>query len=176
MINQVKTVDYEKDYEISGASFTVMVERAKHLDRFTTEHWRYAILVKGNVIESSVYSWDWQKQGRRLTNENVANHLASYWGHSEIVKEAQELEGSLEYQLDRIVEKCAAWMHGYFIAEDRENTDYDIINQFMDEGEWVVVLRPNYMPNRLMEFYKTPEMDSVEIHSYIEDNELSVKF
>jgi hypothetical protein len=176
MENQVKRVDYVEDYQITGASFTVAVQRAKELDRFTTEHWRYAILVKGNVVESSTYSWDWQKQGRHITNKGAANHLASYWGHSDVVKNAQELEGSTEYELDMIVEKCAAFMHGYFIAEDREHTDYDIINQFMDEGEWVVHLRPNYMPNRIMEFYKTPEMDKVEVHSYIEDNELSIKF
>ena len=80
-----------------------------------------------------------------------------------------------EYELDQIVEKCAAFMHGYFISEDREHTDYDIVNQYRDDEEWIVVLRPNYMPNRLMEFYKTAEMEKVEVHSYIEDNELSVK-
>jgi hypothetical protein len=173
--NQVKTVDYVQDYQVTGASFTVAVQRAKELDKYATEYWRYAILVKGHVIESSTYAWDWQRQGRHITNRGAANHLASFWGHSDIVKDAQELQGTFEYELDKIVEKCAAWMHGYFIAEDQEHTDYDIVNQFMDEDEWIVVLRPNYMPNRLMEFYKTIEMDSVEIHSYIEDNELSVK-
>lgn len=162
---------YEKDYEVGGAQFTVRVLNMGKNDIGPT--WLFMILVKGHQIEGGPYN---PRFDRELTDENVANQLASFWGHTKIVQDAQDLLGTPEWELDAIIDKCAAWMHGYFIAENFDHTDYDIISKFICEDDWVVVLRPNYMPNRLVEFHKEVDNDYVEIHSYIEDNELSVQF
>lgn len=162
---------FEKDYEISGAKFTVRVLNVGAHD--LGPRWLFSIVVKGHTIEGGPYN---PLASRDLTDENVANHLASFWGHSQLVLDAQEFSGTPEYELDLLQEKCAAWMHGYLLSEESEHTDYDIVAQSIsDDGEWSVVLRPNYMPNRLVEFYCEDGVN-VTIHTYIEDNELSVKF
>lgn len=163
--------DFEKDYKIDGSQFTILVQAYGIIERRWT--WIYAIDVKGHLIETGLFYWDPAK--RELTNENVCNHLATFWGQNARVKEAQSFEPTFKYQLTGIVEKCAVWMHAYFYTEDREHTDYDIVNMFMNEEAWVVILRPNYLANRLVEFYKPADAENVEVHSYIEDNELSIK-
>jgi hypothetical protein len=85
------------------------------------------------------------------------------------------MDANSEKQLDEIVDKCAAFMHGYFLSEKAEHTDYDIVSKFISDDDWTVILRPNYMPNRLMEFYKQVWDDAVTVYSYIEDNELQIK-
>lgn len=163
--------DFHKDYKIHGNRFTIYVQTYGIIERRWT--WAFGIDVKGNLVESGLFYWDPAK--RDLTNENVCNHLATFWGPSAKIKEAQKLEPTFEYQLIELTEKCAEWMHAYFYTEDREHTDYDIVNKFMDNEGWVILLRPNYLANRLVEFYKPADAENVEVHSYIEDNELSIK-
>jgi len=161
---------FEKDYEIHGAAFTIQVMNVGPTDLGPT--WLFKLIVKGNQIEGGPYH---PKFDRELTDENVANQLAQFWGHSKMVQDAQDLEGTPEYELDKTVEKCAEWMRKYFLAVEKEHTDYDIVTKYRDDEIWVVVLRPNYIPNRLVEFYKEANKYHVEVHSYIEDNELSIK-
>jgi hypothetical protein len=110
----------------------------------------------------------WNPINGPLTYREAQKSLITYWRTRVTPVELNEL--------DKIVERCAFWMHTYFIADTEENTDYDIVRQYMDEEEWSVVLRPNYMANRLVEFHHRADTQAVEVHSYIEDNELAVKF
>lgn len=158
---------FEKEYTIHDATFTIRVLRVGNDGLGPT--WLFQLLVKGHQLEGGPYH---PKFERELTDENVANQLASFWGYSQMVQEAQKLQGTLDWELNQIVEKCADFMFGYFIRDEGEHTDYDIISKFISEEEWTVVLRPNYMPNRLMEFYKKADREHIQIHSYIEDREL----
>jgi len=163
-------VPFEKDYEVSGAQFTIRVLKMG-VDTLGPV-WLFQLIVKGNQIEGGPYHPGYE---RELTDENVANHLASFWGHTQMVQDAWQLAGSSEWELDQIVEKCAQWMHTYLMHEDREHTDYDIQLKAIGETGWCVILRPNYIPNRLLEFIKNTDSEEVEVHSYIEDNELSIR-
>lgn len=167
---------YRKNYEIAGDKFTIEVN---YLGCIPTGQlaqvkptWMFNIIV-GNT---TVYMGMWYHlQSGCPTNDEVCDGVAQFNYPSFKISNAQHLVGLAESELDRIVEKCATFMHGYFLSENSEHTDYDIVNQYMDDEEWVVVLRPNYMANRLVEFYCENGKD-VEVHSYIEDNELSIKF
>lgn len=111
---------------------------------------------------------EWSPSNGPLTYREAQKALITYW--------QTRMQSLDETELDRIVEKCATWMHGYFLG-DGDSDDYDIVSTFMDDNEWTVVLRPHYMANRLVEFYlENRKSDQVTVHSYIEDNELSVKF
>lgn len=167
---------FEKHYETSGNEFDVHVQYQGFIPsghQGVQKHtWLFVLSVKNRIVEQGPY---YNNHDRELTDENVANHIASFWGTSKKIEEAQDLgEDENQAALDAVVEKCAAYMHGYFLSETHEHTDYDIVNQYMDDSEWVVVLRPNYMANRLMEFYCESGTDVI-VHSYIEDNELSFK-
>lgn len=132
------TPDFEKDYAIAGNQFSIQVQAYGIVERRWS--WVYSILVKGNRIECGVFYWDPEK--RNLTNENVCNHLASFWGHNEAVKEAQKLPESFKVRLDQVVEKCARFMFTYFMT-DPGAFDYDILSTFMNQDGWTVILRPN---------------------------------
>lgn len=160
---------FEKDYEINGANFTIQVLNVGPTDLGPT--WLFKLLVKGRQIEGGPYH---PKFERELSDENVANQLASFWGHTKMVQDAQEFEGTPEYEMHELAKKCAEFMHGYLMRFEG-HTDYDIVAMFKSDEDWTVVLRPNYIPNRLFEFYKKTNMEEVEVHSYIEDNELSIK-
>lgn len=130
--------EFEKDYEMFGAKFTIQVQNLGYNDLGPA--WLFALIVKGNMIQGGPYTPHYE---RELTLENVANQLASFWGHGEIVQAAQDLEGSPEWELDRVVERCAAAMFRYYMQD--ESFDYDIILKHMDEYGWHVMLMPNLL-------------------------------
>lgn len=160
---------FEKDYEINGANFTIQVLNVGPTDLGPT--WLFKLLVKGRQIEGGPYH---PKFDRELSDENVANQLGSFWGHTKMVQDAQDLEGSPEYEMHELAKKCAEFMHKYFMRERDDNTDYEIITMFKNDEEWLIVLRPNYIPNRLMEFYNVTTDNMTEVRSYIEDNVLQI--
>lgn len=162
---------FEKDYEVHESKFTIRVLRIGN-DGLTPT-WLFQLLVKGHQIEGGPYHPHFD---RELTDENVANQLASFWGYTKMVQDAQKRQGTLDWELNQIVQKCADFMFGYFIREEGEHADYDIISKFISDEEWTVVLRPNYSPNHLVEFYKKSDREHVQIHVYIEDRELFEKF
>lgn len=110
----------------------------------------------------------WSPINGPLTYREVQKSLITYWRTRTTTVDSTEL--------DQIVEKCAVFMHGYFLSENQENTDYDIITQYMDEEEWVVILRPNYMPDRLMEFYKKADRPLIELVSYVHGSTHDIQF
>jgi hypothetical protein len=163
--------DFEKDYAIAGNRFTVQVKAYGILERRWT--WVYRISVKGNQIEVGVFYWD--PKNRDLTNENVCNHLASYWGHNEKIKAAQKLEPSDEVKMEELIFKCAEWMHKHF-RQSEEFQDFEVIQRFMDGNGWEITLSPNYIHGRILEFSQKTGDDFIQINSYIEANALRVKF
>jgi hypothetical protein len=165
-----KYLPWTKHYEVGTNKFSVHVQYQGFLPSGQLDQWKHTwmyVLMVGNIV---VYQGPWYDlQGKDPGNEEVCDAVASSFGDSEQVTNAQ----MWPVQLDLVVEKCAAFMHGYFIAEDQENTDYDIISQHMEiEGEWNVVLRPNYLPNRLMEFHHEADAGDVTVYSYTQDREL----
>lgn len=128
---------FEKDYEVSGAKFTVRVLNMGKNDIGPT--WLFMILVKGHQIEGGPYNPRFE---RELSDENVANQLASFWGHTKIIQDAQELAGTTDYELDQLVEKCASFMFRYYNIEGTP-FDYDVLAKRMDENGWTIVLMPN---------------------------------
>lgn len=133
------------------------------------EVYRYAfgrVDLTGGCLETGKLRWD--PINGPMTYREAQKALITYWRTKTTPVDPDDL--------DKIVLKCAFWMHAYFLSENEENTDYDIVRQYMDEEEWSVVLRPNYMENRLVEFHQRAGAEIIDIHSYTEDNELGVKF
>jgi hypothetical protein len=62
--------------------------------------------------------------------------------------------------LDDIVFKCASFMHDSLDAP-KGYRDFDIIQKYADDGCWDIHLRPNYLPDRIISFYRHVE------HNYI---------
>lgn len=161
-------VPFEKDYEVSGAQFTI---RVLYMGVDTLGPvWLFQLIVKGNQIEGGPYH---PGQDRELTDENVANHLASFWGHTQMVQDAWQLAGSSEWELDQIVEMCAAFMFRYYTMEGVP-FDYDILAKRMDEESWTVALLPNVRNasstkdpyEHMILFYKHKDRANIQISTY----------
>jgi len=166
---------FQKEYVVSGNSFTIQVQEMPMLTKEKAgAHacfvWAFRILVNGNNIVEGPYYWSVDK--RRLNLENVANHLASFWGHSETVEVAQGLAENNEEALNVLVFKCADWMHTYMMQEEAFR-DFEIINKFMDSQGWHIMLSPNYRADRIFEFSKNiGEGAEVNVAVYAVDREL----
>ena len=158
---------YAKEYEIHGAKFTVEVLNVGPNDLGPT--WLFRLLVKGNVIEGGPHT---PQADHTLTDENVANRLASFWGHSQIVQDAQNLAGTDEYELEQLAFKCADWMHEYFMQDDSFR-DFEIISTYMDENGWDIYLSPNYLPDRIVRFTIADDKKMAKIACYTRDRELN---
>lgn len=167
---------FDKHYEVSGNHFDVHVQYqgfqpAGHqaVPRHT---WLFALSVNGTVVEQGPY---YNYHDRELTDENVANHIASFWGTSNKIAEAQELGLDLnEATLDELVFKCADWMHTYFMQTD-EFRDFDVISKYADEDGWEIYLSPNYAPDRIVRFIVADNKKYVTVNCYVRDRELSIK-
>lgn len=167
---------FEKEYTKDDVSYLIKVQyhgivtgEHKHVG-FKTQKWIFQISVAGKQICGGVYHWDVSK--REINDENCANHLASFWGDYPEIRWAQPKPTPL----DIVVEKCARFMHDYFLRQSGDNIDYDIVTKLMteDENEWTVILRPNYIRNRLLEFYNVTADSMTEVRSYIEDNVMQI--
>jgi len=167
------TPDFEKAFMIAGNRFSIQVQAYGVIDRRWT--WIYSIVVKGHSVSPGLFYWS-VNNDKELTNENVANRLASFWGHSEAVKDAQKLEPTDDVKLGELIFQCADWMHEYFGQSTEEFRDFEVVRRFMDDNEWEIILSPNYLHGRLVGFSKKNGDDNVKVVSYIEDNELSIKF
>lgn len=159
---------FRKEFVFDGGKFTIEVMELEILPKeFAGEHacfaWAFRLLVNGNIIEQGPYYWSVEK--RRLTMENVANHLASYWGHTQIVKDAQDLAENNEEALNALVFKCADFMHEYF-AQWGTFRDFEIITKFMDGNGWQIILSPNYIEGRLVEFSKGAQDKYITVETY----------
>jgi hypothetical protein len=165
---------FQKEYTVSGSKFTIQVqERGIIPKQVAGDHsvffWAFVILVNGNRVVDGPYYWSFEK--RRLTLENVANHLASFWGTSKQVEDAQGLAENNEEALNVLVFKCADWMHKYFMQDD-EFRDFDIVSKHMDENGWEIYLSPNYRTDRILRFTIADDKQFVSVTSYTTDRTL----
>lgn len=165
--------DFEKEFKIAGNRFSVQVQAYGVIDRRWT--WIYSIVVKGHSVSPGLFYWN-VTNDKELTNESVANRLASFWGHSEAVKDAQKFEPTYDVKLEGLIFQCAEWMHEYFGQHTDNFRDYEVIHKFIDGNGWEITLSPNYLHGRLVEFLQHTGDDNIKVVSYIEDNELSIKF
>lgn len=167
---------FQKEYTVSGSKFTIQVqERGIVPKEIAGDHavffWAFVILVNGNRVVDGPYYWSFEK--RRLTLENVANHLASFWGTSKQVEDAQGLAENNEEALNVLAFKCADWMHNYFGQnEPGDLRDFEIVSKFMDGNGWEIFLSPNYISGRILEFSKRVDEEFVSITSYTTDRKL----
>lgn len=129
--------DFTKDYNDNGREFTVQVQNMGFEEGTDKPLWHFAILVNGHVIEAGPYQW--RAREKTLTDEHVANHLASYWGPTPTVQQAQRLPIN---DLNIIVKKCALYMFTFFLGDAAGKFDYDVVHEYKDDDGWIVVLRP----------------------------------
>jgi hypothetical protein len=167
------TPDFEKAFMIAGNRFSIQVQAYGVIDRRWT--WIYSIVVKGHSVSPGLFYWS-VNNDKELTNESVTNRLASFWGDSDVVRNAQKLEPTTDVKLEELIFKCAEWMHEYFGQSTEEFRDFEVIQRFMDDNGWEIVLSPNYLHGRIVEFSWLIVDDNIKVVSYIEDNELSIKF
>ena len=175
---------FEKEYEYDGSKFSVHVRYMGyiHTGRLAQQKhtWVYAILVNGRFFEQGIYS---DLQGRVPANEDVCDVIASFWGDSTQIKEAQNLEGSRYYELDQIVQRCAKKMFEYF---QEETFDYDIISKYSDDYGWEVRLMPNLATARdeglhgrkqmIFSFKQFPQHDGQYMTVYELERSIYTKF
>lgn len=160
-------------FNLDGVEYTLHLQYEGPLPKvgkeLEDEVYRYGIgrsHVSGGYLETGKLRWN--PINGPLTYREAQKALITYWRTRTTPVDPTEL--------DKIVEKCAVFMHGYFLCENQENTDYDIVKQYMDDEEWVVILRPNYMPDRLMEFYKKADRPLIELVSYVHGSTHDIQF
>lgn len=169
---------FRKEYAVSGNKFTVEVQELGIAPKTATGaqlcfHWAFRILVNGNNIVEGPYYWGVDK--RRLSMENVSNHLASYWVHSKEVEEAQGLaENNDEAVIDTVAFKCADWMHQYMMQPEGMR-DFEILGKFMDGNGWEIRLSPNYNSAYIFEFMQQTGEKKVHVSIYTLDRQTAVE-
>lgn len=89
--------EFTKDYEINGNRFTIEISY-QGLDRqmgFTPKHvWIFRMVSDGLVLTAGPFRWSISE--RDLSNENVANHLATYYGYGDFVSLKKEAQKNVE--------------------------------------------------------------------------------
>jgi hypothetical protein len=81
---------FSKNYQMGNNSLEVRVQYRGIVeeDSAPVHQWAYVVLVHGLQINAGLFHWD--PSERELKDENVANHLASFWGPSELVTQANQ--------------------------------------------------------------------------------------
>jgi hypothetical protein len=179
------TPTFEKEYAIHGNRFRVQVENIGIINigkgaTLPRHAWFYAIVVNDTRIVQATFYWD--PSNRKLTDENVANQLASYWGTSEKMKERQIL-WEVPNDLDKIVLKCADFMFRYYNIEGTP-FDYDILRKAMDDESWTVALMPNVGNasgpkdpyERMILFYKHKDNEMIQISTFTNQRNFSRRY
>jgi hypothetical protein len=90
--------EFSKDFDINGKQFTIELAY-KGLDslKLTARHvWIFRLVSDGLVLTAGPFHWSVSE--RDLTMENVANHLASFYGYGDL--ERLEGEARLEAAVD----------------------------------------------------------------------------
>lgn len=145
-------VEFRKSYELDGNKFVVEVEY-KGMTGAAPSHgmctWFFAILVNGNRVVTGPFQWD--PSDRTLNNENVCNHLASFWGYNSVIKDAQTVPYKPPAELHPIVQQCVELMFKDPMFTDG-HTDYDIVSHHVGKKDWSVIITPNHEPERMYMF------------------------
>lgn len=160
-----------KSYTMSGSKFEIHLQpkglQPHEIDGKSELLWLFAVMVNGHLVTSGPFHWD--PAGKALTDENVANRLASFWGPSDDVKKAQTLAPLPEHKLEELLEKCRAFMFEYFMRV--EGFDYDILRAWTDGDNWTIVFLPNAegLEDRMIMFNKEKDEPKVQVSTFIEE-------
>lgn len=160
--------DFSKWYTVHERSFLISVEYMGDVEG--KDRWHFAIHMGTNAdtqIEAGIFTWD--SSVRVLSDENVCNHLATFYGESEQVRTGKPLPDE-DFEMDVIIAKCAAHM---FMTMDpitepvKGIPDYDIIESVIDETGWRVILFCDIAPSRLFEYRHMNDKKTVTVNTYI---------
>jgi len=166
--------DFSKSYDIKGNKFDVQIQEAgntyDHPSSFLpVQKWLFAIVVNGHRVEGGPFHVDNRIHG--LTNENVANRIASFWGESDVVKKAQGLPP--KFDLDKIMWKCAEYTKKYIELEEDELFEFDCLQKDLQDGDWFIIISPHPTKNmkleRIFTFNGTVEGGTVRFARYVQE-------
>lgn len=146
------TVEFRKSYEFEGNKFDVEVEYKgiiAHAPSAAMCTWFFAITVNGNRVVTGPFQWD--PSDRTLSNENACNHLASFWGYNDVIKNAQYVPYRPPSQLHPFTRHCVELMFKDPMFTEG-HTDYDIVAQHFGPNGWSVIIIPNHEPERMYMF------------------------
>lgn len=156
--------DFSKWYTVNENSFLISVQNMGFVEG--KDRWHFAIHMGTNAdtqIEAGIFTWD--PRVRKLGDENVTNHLATFYGESEQVRTGKPLPDD-DLEMDQIIFKCASFMFRELITEPG-TPDYDVIEAVTDHTGWRVILHCELMPSRLFEFRHMNDSKTVAVSTYI---------
>lgn len=140
--------EYTKDFEVLGNYFKILLQSkglVENPGNAPVLEWIFAITVEETVVVSGPFHWD--PSARKLNNENVANHLATFFGESEQVVTANKQRS----QLSKIVQLCAGYATRELVPM-RAEVEYNVVHEKAEGDSWRIILETGAMPNRLFEF------------------------
>lgn len=164
---------YRKDYteRNNGIHYEVWVQN-KGLQKEKAGQaphllWIFVVWAKGRMVEAGPFRWD--PSERELTDENVCNNVATFYGDSEQVrmgKPNRRLQPS--GLLDELVEKCRAYMFKTYYEPSGTGIDpgYTIHTAVIDDGSWEIMLSMHTRPNMMYRF-RSMDLSKVEVSCHV---------
>jgi len=75
-----------------------------------------------------------------------------------------------------VVKKCARFMHDH-LQGPKGFWDYDIVSQHIDDDEWEIYLRPNYLAeDRIVAFHRKIENNHIQVSVFLQTRQFDVQF
>lgn len=140
--------EYNKDFEVKENRFEVRLQNKGLVTKQNGApvlEWIFVITVDGKPVEAGEFHWD--PSERKLTDENVANHLATFYGESDqVVKANKDIS-----QLSKLVMLCAGYATRELVPI-REEVEYNVVLEKIEGDSWRIILETGAMRNRMFEF------------------------
>ena len=102
--------EFSKDYEINGNSFTIeLVYQGLNSEMgFQPQHvWIFRLVSDGLVLTAGPFRWNINE--RDLSNENVANHLATFYGYGDYVRLKKEAQKNAKSDEEASILQTGTW-------------------------------------------------------------------
>jgi hypothetical protein len=180
--------EFSKTYAILNNHFTVEVQYRgvfleDEISPYTQHVWWFrlldydgALLVAGPAREKT--------EGPELTKENIANRIASFYGHGDFdnlrakanaEKKRAASDEALKPTLDEIVIQCWGYtMAVLFQPHHPVDSNYDVVHKEMKGAGWMVILKMNFNPNTLYVFSRSDENSRIYISEHVKAHQHSI--
>jgi hypothetical protein len=157
--------NFQKSYANGDHPFDVWIQHKNLavIEGGEREVWLFAIVVNGVIVQAGPYYS--HEPSNEVTNESIANRLATFFGDSESVKTGKPYYET-DPLLDELIEKSRAYMFKTFWMPDGKNGehDYDIhVAVLGNDGDFTIIMSMAVRPNMMYEFSRGKNVDAIQV-------------